>query len=178
MSQNTSASSPTSSISSSTERTSFRLSAGYSFDETWSIEASYINGPSRNVASSGVHMSSLGSTFEIDYRAKDEMSILRFNPVYEYTLVRPFSMQLKVGIAITQREQTSYTNSRPIGAGGSWVASPPTSRSTRDARLFASTGFKLNFREGTIAAVVSSIRYYKPVGGVRQSLELDLLWRF
>ena len=118
----------------------------------------------------------LGSPFTLGVSSKADITVFRFNPVYEYPLFEPISVLAKVGIARIQAEVTSTDTIGP--RGGQPLPSNSASSDMNETKAFAAAGLKLNFRDGKIAAVASFVQYFDALEGVDQALELDLFWRF
>ena len=166
------------SFSASSKDDGYRIGVGFSFNEEWSVEACYLHGPTQNLTFSGTQTVIVETPFNVDFVSKREFTVFRANPVYEYTLFRPISVQLKAGVARIQGKQSVTTTLNPITPGGNPVQAGTESGSLNETKAFASTALKLNFRDGTVAVVASVVRYFDAVAGMDQALELDLFWRF
>lgn len=169
---------PADSIQVSNKDTGYRISAGYSFNETWSVEGSYIVGPSQDGTITDLPTLGFEDVFSFDLETKLEATVYRLNPVYEYMLRDPISVQLKVGVARIQTEATATTTTRVIAPGGIQLPSQTFSESMDETKAFAASALKLNFRDGKVAVVASLVQYYDVFDGLDRALELDLLWRF
>ena len=176
--QNSSIAIPPESVSASSKDTGYRISAGFSFNERWSVEGSYIVGPTQEVKISEVPIEVFDSPFLLDAESKREVTVLRLNPVYEYMLRDPISVQVKTGIARIQSEVVSTNSARSAVPGGFTLPRQSVTESQDEIRAFAASALKLNFQDGKIAIVASLVQYYEASAGLGQALELDLLWRF
>lgn len=169
---------PADSIQLSNTDTGYRFSAGFSFNETWAVEASYVVGPSQEGTFTDLPTTGFEDVFEFDVETKLEAKVYRLNPVYEYMLRDPISIQLKAGVARIQTEETATTTTRVIAPGGIQLPSQTITESMNETKAFAASALKLNFQDGKIAVVASLVQYFDPLDGLDRSLELDLLWRF
>ena len=169
---------PLESVRATSEDTGYRISAGYSFNETWSVEGAYVAGPTQTVTISDIPLEGFGNVFRLDSESTMEITVFRLNPVYEYMLRDPISVQLKVGIAQIRAEIESATSVRSVSPGGTALPRQSYSESRDETKPFAATALKLNFRDGKVAVVASLVQYYDAPGGLGQALELDLFWRF
>lgn len=165
-------------IQASSKDDGYRLGIGFSFNETWSVEASYINGPRQNVVIDNLIVDFLGNPFSLGISSKLDITVFRFNPVYEYPLFEPISVLAKVGIARIQAEATSVDTISPVVVGGQPLPGNAVSSDFNETKAFAAAGLKLNFLDGKIAVVASFVQYLDAMEGVDQALELDLFWRF
>ncbi|MXW54983.1 MAG: hypothetical protein F4X44_06770 [Gammaproteobacteria bacterium] len=188
-------------FSESSSQTSFKIGAGYSLNNSWSIEAVAIVGMNHET-----HIPSLfdgfypiisevvGDVFDddlvIDYDLSVthslKASILRINPVYTASLQRNFFVFGAAGIAFIERDvktsiRTEYRFddelSQPID-----ILFPPSvwnsSESDSTANLFASAGLKWSPNGGRSAISISYSNYFDTPGDVTNSLELDYQWKF
>lgn len=158
-----------------------RIGAGYSFDETWSVEGSYVTGPKRYEKISGIPLEEYGFGDGIILVARSDLdfTVYRLNAVYEFVLRDPISVLLKAGIAQIRAEIESTTFTATVTRPNTLTPYETLIKeSRRETKPFAATALKLNFRDGKIAAVASLVHYFDAPGGLGQALELDLLWRF
>lgn len=166
------------SISDSSSQTTLRVGAGYSIDETWSVEGSYVTGPKRYQEISGVPHPN-GDEFLLVARSDLDFTVYRLNPVYEFVLRDPISVLLKAGIAQIRAEMESTTFWAHERDPYSLHPEETLIKESRgETKPFAAAALKLNFRDGKIAAVASFVQYFDAPGGLGQALELDLMWRF
>ncbi|MYD80296.1 MAG: outer membrane beta-barrel protein [Gammaproteobacteria bacterium] len=166
------------SIRVSNRDTRFRITVGFSFNETWSVEASYIAGPRQDGTITDLPIPDFEGVFALDVETELEATVYRLNPVYEYVLRDPISVQLKAGIARIQTEGTATTTTRVLESEGIQLPSQKISESMNETKAFAASALKINFQDGKIAVVASLVQYYDPLEGLDRALELDLLWRF
>ncbi|MCY4143223.1 MAG: outer membrane beta-barrel protein [Gammaproteobacteria bacterium] len=169
---------PLQTIQTSTEDSGYHFSVGFSFNEQWSVEASYVEGPTQSVAIEDIREQVFGTDFSIDFESKLETSIFRANPVYELTLMEPVSILAKAGVARIQIEQRTISSIRPVGTGGQPLPGQAISASESETKAFASAGIKLNFLDGKIAAVANVVQYFDAIEGLDQAFEVNLFWRF
>ena len=172
---------PLDSVRSTSSGTDWRFSAGYSFNETWSVEGSYATGPKRYDTNSGIPLEEygFGDGFRLVARSDWDFKVFRLNPVYEYVLRDPISVLLKAGIAQIRAEIESNTFWTPPGLPNTFHLYEKLNKESRsETKPFAATALKLNFRDGKTAAVASLVHYFDAPGGLGQAFELDLLWRF
>lgn len=169
---------PLETIQGSSKDNGYRFGVGFSFNERWSVEASYVDGPTKSVALTDIREVIFGTTFSLDFESKAEVSIFRANPVFELTIFEPISVVAKVGIARVKVDTKSTSSLRPVNTGGQPLPGQSVSSSVTETKAFAGAGLKLNFLDGKIAAVASYIQYLDPLEGVDQAFELDLFWRF
>ncbi len=155
-----------------------RIGAGYSFDETWSVEGSYVTGPKRYETISGIPLEEygFGDGFMLVARSDLDFTVYRLNAVYEFVLRDPISVLLKAGIAQIRAEIESTT----FTTHGTYLTQYETlfKESRDETKPFAAAALKLNFRDGRIAVVASLVQYFDAPGGLGQALELDLMLRF
>ncbi len=168
---------PADSVQVSNKDTGLRITVGFSFNETWSVEGSYIVGPSQDGTITDLPPIGFEDVFALDIETELEATIYRVSPVYEYVLRDPISVQLKAGIARIQTEGTATTRTRVLGSEVQ-LPSQTVSESMNETKAFAASALKLNFRDGKIAVVASLVQYLDPLEGLDRALELDLLWRF
>ena len=172
---------PLDSARSTSSDTGWCFSAGYSFNETWSVEGSYVVGPTQTVKISGIPLEEygFGDGFRLVARSDMELTFFRLNPVYEFVLRDPISVLLKAGIAQIRANMDSTTFTTPPERPNTLLPNETLSKESRDeTKPFAAAALKLNFRDGKIAAVASLVQYFDAPGGLGQALELDLMWRF
>lgn len=169
---------PLDSVRSTSRDKEWRFSAGYSFNETWSVEGSYVTGPKRYEKISGIPHPN-GDDFLLVARSDLDFTVFRLNPVYEFVLRDPISVLLKAGIAQIRTEVESTTFQATVTRPNTLLPLETLIKESRgETKPFAAAALKLNFRDGKIAAVASLVQYYDAPGGLGQALELDLMWRF
>lgn len=186
-------------FSESSSQTSFKFGAGYSIDESWSVEAVAVVGME--------HETSIPSLFDdffsdlpvligddfvdelvIDYdlalESKLKASILRINPVYTIPLQRNFSLFGKAGIAFIERDmkmviRTEYRYDDELGQGIE-ILFPPSeqvfSESDSTTNLFAGAGLSWSPNGGRSVISISYTNYFDTPGDITHSLELDFQW--
>ena len=169
---------PLDSVRSTSWENDWRIGAGYSFDETWSVEGSYVTGPKRYQKISGIPHPN-GEDFLLVARSDLDFTVFRLNPVYEFVLRDPISVLLKAGIAQIRAEMESTTFWAHVRDPYSLHPEETLIKESRgETKPFAAAALKLNFRDGKIALVASLVQYFDAPGGLGQALELDLMWRF
>lgn len=157
-------------VSSTDTDTTFQLGGGYSFNETWSVEASYVVGPSKERTLSSDY--SFGDqVFTQTLDIKIDVTMFRACAVYEMSFVDPISFIGKLGIAHVKSE-AKYSTGGFIGAPGFSV-----SETDDDTKGFASTGVRLTFMDKR-AAVTLSFVSYQELPQLDSALEFDFMWRF
>ena len=172
---------PLDSVRSTSRDKEWRFSAGYSFNETWSVEGSYVTGPKRYEKISGIPLEEYGFGDELILVARSDLdfTVFRLNPVYEFVLRDPISVLLKAGIAQIRTEVESTTFQATVTRPNTLLPLETLIKESRgETKPFAAAALKMNFRDGKIAVVASLVQYYDAPSGLGQALELDLMWRF
>lgn len=172
---------PLDSVRSTSSSNVWRIGAGYSFDETWSVEGSYVTGPKRYQKISGISLEEYGHGDGVILVARSDLdfTVFRLNPVYEFVLREPISVLLKAGIAQIRAEIESTTFVATVTHPNTLLPLETLIKESRgETKPFAAAALKLNFRDGKTAVVASLVHYFDAPGGLGQALELDLMWRF
>ena len=150
--------------------TTFRLGGGYSFNETWSVEASYVVGPTQERTLRTEFETPEGvftSTADIELA----VTIYRASAVYELSFRDPISFIGKVGIAHVKSE-SKFSTGGLLGFPGISI-----SDSNNETKAFAATGVRVSFMEKRAAASLSFVSY-QDLPQLESALELDFMWRF
>lgn len=157
-------------VSKSDSDKTFRLGGGYSFNEFWSVEASYIVGPSQErTLSSEISLFDQVVTQTADIKLN--LTLYVASVVYELPFRDPISFVGKIGVAFVKGE-SEFSTSGILGFPGAKI-----SDTDEKTRAFASSGFRISFMEERAAATFSIVKY-QDLPQMDQVLEFDLLWRF
>ncbi|MCY3883457.1 MAG: outer membrane beta-barrel protein [Gammaproteobacteria bacterium] len=163
----------------SNTETTFRFGGGYSFDENWSIEASYVVGPTQET-SFNQQFQAIDEFFPFDVKAKRDVTMLRAGAVYEIPFRKPVSFFAKAGLALVEsKAKFSFHLSDDIRTLSIAPFPIPTSisNSSDDTKLFASAGIRFSFKDRRTSASLAFVRY-DDLPQVDNAFELDLQWRF
>lgn len=187
--------------SESSSQTSFKFGAGYSINETWSVEAVAIVGMEHEtnipslfdgfselipIFTEDERIDDFEIRFDLDITSKLKASILRTNPVYTLPIQEDFSFIGAAGIAFIERDmrttiRSDYQFDDDIG-GDIEIFFPDTAQTASDSdsstNLFASAGIRWNPGGGQSSITVSYTNYFDTPGDITQSLELDYQWKF
>ena len=163
---------------SSTE-TTLRFGAGYSFDENWSIEASYVVGPTQETSFNRQFLA-FDEFFPYDVKVKRDVSMLRAGAVYELPFREPVSFIAKAGLALVETE-AKFSFQLPGDIRTLTVAPIPLptsiSNTSDETKMFASAGIRFSFKDRRASASLAFV-YYDDLPDVDNAFELDLQWRF
>ncbi|MCY3883458.1 MAG: outer membrane beta-barrel protein [Gammaproteobacteria bacterium] len=150
--------------------TTFHLGGGYSFNETWSVEASYVVGPTQERTLRS-EFEIPGGVFTSTADIAVEVTIYRACAVYELPFRDPISFIGKVGIAHVKAESKFSTR------GGAGLPGFSFSDSEDETKAFAATGVRVSFMEKRAAASLTFVSY-QDLPQLESALEVDFMWRF
>ena len=169
---------PLGTIEASTKDMGFRFGAGYSFTEQWSAEATYIYGPEQKASELKYGEGLIAENFSVDLNTKFSAKIMRFNPVFELSIIEPVSILAKAGVAKINVDMSlsfRVSGEDSDGRTGPLISTPD---SIEDTKGFAAAGLKFNFLEGRCSVIGSFVKYFDTIEGLDQALELDFMFRY
>lgn len=168
---------PPTATTSSTE-TKFRLGGGYSFNENWAIEASYVAGPTQELSIKRRFLVyDINEFFTLDGSVKLDLTLLRVAAVYELPLREPISFIANAGLAFPDfKEEFSYQLGGSVQAQELVPIPDSVAVTSEDTKLFASTGLRVSFNDRRVSASLSFV-YYDDFPQMDTAFEFDLQWR-